>query len=400
MTNLEKWLYYTDNLFSPESYRKLGWLYVVSSALQRRVWFGDLREWPMFPNLFIIFVGPPAVGKGLVLTACDKILRHHKRAVGIDSDVRADLLFPSGPNDITIESLTEEMANCTRKVVYNENNKDRIYTHASMAFVLQEFKSLFKRGDQNNRIPTFFLQAYDCADYEYSTKHSGKDVIRRPCMSLLAACTPDFIPEAAQYRIFNDGFVSRSIFVFEQRPLKNTFFLKQPSPEQAKVRDELLPHILNLSRVFGKLTFSQECEDYLENWFQTVHVRDEELASPRMQTYYGRKRAHLMKLAAAFHFSESLTPVIELADFKSAIDLLHPIELNMKVGFSAGQNPELLRMRKEITNYIRRFPGTTFASMFIEFVSEFRDIKELEELLTTLTLCGQIEKRGEGYFKR
>ena len=38
---------------------------MVSAALQRRVWMGNYDNMPIFPNIYVIFVANPGIGKSM-----------------------------------------------------------------------------------------------------------------------------------------------------------------------------------------------------------------------------------------------------------------------------------------------------------------------------------------------
>jgi len=407
MTNIERWREYNRDIFSPAIWIDLGWLYCVSSALQRRVWYGNLRHHPLFPNLYIVLVGPPALGKGLVLDAVNLILRHHlfkpqnleeefTQYLKSANNGNAPLLIPMGPNDCTYEALTREMSTGIRSIPYMDSGKEKVYAHSSMSFVLPEFKSLFKRNE--DKLPTFTLQTYDCLPmYSYKTKHDKPDFIHNCCLNILSACTPDFIPDASKFKIFNDGFVSRTIFSFERKARIQRFHLMPPGEDQIEMFDHLLEWIRTLTTIFGEMKYSPEVFTFLEDWYQNVHVKKEETAGTRMQTYYGRKRVHLLKLAACIHFSDSVEMEIPLAPFKQALEILDTLEDNMIWGFSLGGRNELAPVTKDILMFIKsRMGPVDRAQILAEFCSEI-NLKELEGILYELQLTGTIIGRGDKY---
>src|SRR5215831_2252164 len=87
ISNAQKWLLYTDGLPSPQNYIEWGWRYLVGAALQRRVWLPPTHK-PCFANSYVIFVGKPGIGKGLVIREVSDFLRHWKLkdATLIDKD--------------------------------------------------------------------------------------------------------------------------------------------------------------------------------------------------------------------------------------------------------------------------------------------------------------------------
>ena len=77
MDNLSRWRFFCQEIKSPDLFIDWGLYSLIASSLQRRVWRGT-ETMPIFPNLFIIFVADPGIGKGLVIDRIDAMLRFHK----------------------------------------------------------------------------------------------------------------------------------------------------------------------------------------------------------------------------------------------------------------------------------------------------------------------------------
>src|SRR3974390_921687 len=77
MTNFEKWHSYMSGFVSPNNYIDFGFYYLISASLQRRVWTGPDHA-RLYPNIYIVLVGEPGIGKGLVVKQVSDFLHHHK----------------------------------------------------------------------------------------------------------------------------------------------------------------------------------------------------------------------------------------------------------------------------------------------------------------------------------
>jgi len=400
MTNLEKWRTYTRHLFSPDSFINFAWFYTVSAALQRRVWHGKLEGDPLFPNLYIVLTGPASVGKGIVLGKVIELLRFHKISSSnttYSKIMETHYLFPPGPDDITYEKLCHKLAsNTQRSRMINGEGKEKPYSYASMAFVLEEVETLFTKRE-NKKMNKLLLKAYDCKDHEYDTKHQGNDIIRNPCMSILGGCVPSFIPEGIKMGILEDGTVSRTIFIFEIEPRMNTFWMGQPDENDLRMRNDLLAHIKKLSELRGEIQYESGVREWLENWFQTVHVPKAACCHPKMVSYHGRMRVHVLKLATAIHFSDSLDMILRKEDCELAIEMLGSIEKRMEIGFAAAGRNVMSAINREIVNFIRSQGGTsTMADLFIQFEADLQ-LKELQERLLELNFAGKVQTTGNIY---
>ncbi len=256
MSNMDRWKYYCSTIISPDSYIEWGMFYTIAAALQRRVWRGQLDGRPLFPNPYIIFTADPGVGKGLVITEVNKLLRYFKlekekdqvgetKTINFNEDKKSGmekpLLFQVGADATTYEALVKEISRSVRAYFYKENDKQKAYIHSSLAFCLEEISSLFRKHTED--LVRFLLVTYDCGDYRYDTISRGRDFIKNCCLSLIGGTTPKFLKRVFSDELLNEGFASRCIFVFE---LSNRFDrLKPPdfSKEQMEEYNIILAHI-------------------------------------------------------------------------------------------------------------------------------------------------------------
>ena len=197
---LDKWKYYTKDLISPDSYIEMGFFYLMAAAMQRRLWLGDTSGLSqLFPNMYIILVGPPACGKGLVLKQVIQILKHYKithgnefvkaeeaavkalaAELGIGSNLSSPIdfdnyLIPVSADATTYEQLLRIMTRSTR--IHEIKETKQKYVHKSLCFCLEEISSLFRRKAED--VVRFLIVAFDCGDYDYETKHFSADRIRK-----------------------------------------------------------------------------------------------------------------------------------------------------------------------------------------------------------------------------
>lgn len=394
MTNKERWDIYTSGLCSPQSFIDWGWVYTISASLQRRVWIGDIEN-GLFPNMYVILVGQPGIGKGLVIKRVARLLKHWKKSdVLIQSagklsesghalaefhgnkdlenaqknelkpsskqaDIVEPLLFPVAADATTYEALVQAVGESYRHINYQEfsekfqKNVDRVYGHSSLCFCLEELASLMRKRTHDT--VNYLLGLYDCPiDYEYITVSRGKDRVRRGCLNLLAGTTPSFMSNTFDEELTNEGFTSRVFFIYAPKNRKNVMFLPPLDNEQKQMEKELLEHVKRLSCLYGRVKVDKEVLEYLENWWNESENNKHKRVnlSPKMIPYYARKGVAIQKLAMALHFSESEELYIPLEMFKLATALLEKEEKFMHLAITlTDTNPEA-KCAKKILEYL------------------------------------------------
>lgn len=400
--NLGRWRFYCRDLISPNDFIDYAFYYMISSALQRRVWTGSYRK-PLFPNLYMILIGEPGVGKGLVITEVTKVLRHHKfkkedQVENIYTEYEKDgsikqqkeppLLIPMGADATTYEALVKNMSRCTRSYWYESDGKKKPYIHASLCFCLEEISSLLRKHTED--LVNFLIKAYDCEDYRYETISRGLDLIQSTCLNFLGGTTPSFMRRIFGDELIGDGFASRTIFVYGAANRSIRLRPAEFSDEQVKEREKILAHILNLTKLHGEVAFSQEADAYLESWWYDFVSGKIPKTNPssKLAPYYARKNITVQKLAMAIHFADSLDMTVGIESCKLAVEMLAHIEKKMHYAVTLENKNPLAKISNEIFKYLCKNGPHTKKDLLIEFYGELplgeASLKEVIDYLTTV----------------
>lgn len=430
MTNKELWNLFTDGSPSSTNYLDWCWLYTISSALQRRVWIGPEGQ-QCFPNMQTILVGPPASGKGTAIRptiellsfwdksdfiprldnlsendkTSAKLLAESELARAIQEeeqgrnkkgDIFKPKLFPDAGDAITYESLVEVVAQSYARISHvsfdDKLNKEvwKAYGHSSMYFALPELASLFRKRAEDTI--NYLLGIYDCPDeYRYSTKTKGKDRVRRPCLNLLAGTTPTFLQETFDEKLIGEGFASRTFFIWAARGRKIQGFFPPQTQEQKEAKKLLCEHLRNLSQLYGQVTFDIEVYDYINE------ILKRELSDrlnrpnkdPILDSYYGRKNQHIIKLAMAWHFGESVDRHIKFETFKVVYDFLSKEERTMHIALSSISSNVHYKISKKILEMLAESPKR-WIDIYTE-CAKFGPKIDIEEALSFLMDTEQIK---------
>jgi len=406
LTNFERWRIYTQDLCSPQNYIDWTWRFIVSAALQRRVWLG-IGSLKCFATSYNVLVGNPGIGKGVVLRKADQLLSHWKvqdsliippdRKKALSPQQLQEPLIKTAPNASTYEALCSLLAKATSFVCYKEINgsgfaEEKIYSHASLCFCLQELGSLFRK--HTNDLITFLREMYDCneKDFTYITIGRGEDRIRRGCLSFIAGADPDFMQELFNDKLIEGGFLSRTFFIYSKRNRKSVFTPPDPTQEQIECEHTLLEHVRKLTTLYGRVAIDKETLDYLQNWWSDYN--DNVLPNkPSKLNYFGaRMNLHVMKVALANHFGESLEMTIPLWEFKRAIEILSEEENNMCQALMIEQHTQVSKCVKRVLECLLKGPKN-FVDLYCDTVG-IASKEELTEALQFLQDKGSISALG------
>lgn len=331
MTNLEKWRFYLKDSESPESFIDWSYYFLVSSALQRRIWmYEDPRQ--LYANLYILFIGPPATGKTMSIVPVSEIIKNPRLSIANEFQQLTPII-PYSPDSITLEALTKDLASphCVRVFKYkNDKGEDKKYASSPISILAEEL-SVLLRKDTSDFI-NVLTQGYDSRSIHRKTKNSGEDNIQNVCINLLAGTTPKFMLDSFNDKLISEGFASRFILIYESSPRFLRTFPGFIAEQKVAYRD-IFFHVEQLTKQYGEVRLSEEAEIYFKEVYESGKLtRDRINNDSRLDYYYGRKKVHWLKLAMVIHFSEPENLgkyIIEKVSLETALVAINKIEPNM-----------------------------------------------------------------------
>ncbi len=392
MTNMEKWRAFTETLEAPDLFINLGWLFTVSTSLERRVFYGSLDR-PQFVNIYLLLVGDPALGKGTVMRESSRLLsefymRLPNGQVPVDKATgEKKRLFRSMPDTLTFERLIESMAAATKTIIYDApNGEKRAYGHASIYFVLEELAALL-RQNKSDDVGKFLLQLYDCGDYRYSTKHNGHFHIQNGCLNLVAGTQVDHFRKMNDQ--IGDGLLSRFVIAYGQEARQRIFDYPELTPTQKQYKLDLLNWIKNLSEVFGAITLGPGVAEYMQEWWVAEAKHLAGFGEGALKKLFARRKDQVKKLAAAFHFSESTSLTIQLPCYQRAIDFCRMLENPVSVLLAQTGKNVLYPISERLVSWLKRGPRESYEVM--QFLAPEMDLLTATHTLNMLVQCKKIQ---------
>jgi len=409
--NQQRWKLICSELESPQSFIDVGYYFSIASILQRRVWcFGNLTEfgWPedrsIFSNTYMVLTGPAGAGKGRVLNEIFNLITHWKKndcdqeTTGIireDGSNLLELRVPSYKGNLTFPKLVQKIQKSITKYDCKTNKGGiKAYLHNSYTLLSEEFETLFRNISDTEDLSNFMLIAYDCGEYAKETMGDDTGIfIRNMCLSFIAGVTPVSIKECFKTKLLSDGFASRCIFVYGDKPQKRQF--QAPITDDIKqAQGELKDYVKGLTELFGPANFTprafSRAKEYYEN-DPSFRINQH----PILDGYYARKKVHLIKMCLAVHFAEKLSMEINLDDVTKAIKILEGIEGSMHKAIEQKAANVFADVTEDIFKFIRREGGVTRGRISLEFSSRLEH-RKLQDILDTLVEQERIKSNKNG----
>lgn len=238
---------------SPEIFHQAAGLFLLSAAVARRVAIKTTNG-NLYPNLYILLVGPP----GIV---------HKTGAINIADDLadKANLLRLSALG--TTESLSIELSFTKQYSGLNKDNDpkeyDRWYKERALAgqrsLITREASGLFEAGrkDYLAQLRELLLQLYDCPrKLPFGlTVSRGRATVENVYLSFLGDTTPAAMRPyfSRNAREWTDGTFSRfNLITFETRPVYR-YFLNGHGGDQGVSPGDLAERLSFLHYKFLKM---------------------------------------------------------------------------------------------------------------------------------------------------
>lgn len=314
---LDTYLAYTERSEPPTSYHLWTGISTIAAALQKRVYI----KWymgKMYPNMFVVLVGPSGSRKGT--------------AIGFGQDlVRRVQKIKVAAQKVTEQQLIRDIKETVTQ--FTDPSTNSLVIQCAMTVMSGEFAVFL--GTANVDFLATLTNMYDNEEeWEYRTKHQGQDKISGICLNVIAGTAPDWIrtmiPEAA----LGGGFTSRIIWVVEWE-MKGPLDDPTPTKEEYELRDLLLNDLKIINSMAGEFKWEKgEITKAYKEWYEhQVYNPPHQLRSPKFDGYCSRRAANLRKLMMILSASRSAELVIRIEDFERAKKILESTEVTMPQAF-------------------------------------------------------------------
>ncbi len=303
---VDAFIQHTSNLPSPELFRKWSAISCIVSALERKVWITAMGS-ALYPTMYTILVAPPGVGKTVVTSIVQKMLKelpdHHVAA-----------------SSVTKASLIDDLKDAERTIIRPQDTPSQV-TFNSLQVVANELGVLIPSYE--NDFMNVLTDIYD--GHGYSERRRTRDTnfsLDRPQINLLAATTPAYLNNMLPDGAWDQGFLSRTMLVYSGQRILISPFSKLGNQEATyKV---LLSDLKAIGRLYGEIKFTPEAAEALVAW----HMSGGEPTPdhPKLHNYLTRRTAHMLKLCMAASVSAGETKTISIENYQTALGWLIELE--------------------------------------------------------------------------
>lgn len=372
---LDAYLAFTAESESPEEYHLWVGLSCISAALRRKCFF-NMGYFLLYPNLYIVLVGP--AGRCKKSTA----MRIGRAIAGTVPGL-----------EFSVDSTTRERMIMDLSQAYKDG-QSATTVHST------EFASLLTSSGMD--MVVFLTDIFDCpSEWTHKTKGGGTNKIKAPYLNLLGAATPEWIAKGLPLDTIGIGLTSRIIFIFQDTPRARDPF-PELTPAQEKIQQYLINDLACISQIAGEYKFDAESKEAYRHWYKERFDDPNPSGDPRLSGYYERKPMHLIKLCMIVSASKRDDLVITMEDYVQALKLFERVEPHMQRVFSAiGRNPIYADQEAMLWAFSESNDGFSLSDLLDRFGYNVRK-EEVEEILDTLMTAKKITLGANGryYFNK
>ena len=356
----------TAQTATPEIFRRWAAISCLSGALERRVWVRTKGS-DLYPNLYVVLVSRPGVGKTEVTD-------------------RVRLLWEG------VKGLHVASANLSRASLADELNDAKVITpgneYNALVAAVNELGTLLPR--YNGEFMSALTDLYDCKVYTERKRGNKLNIkIDSPYLSMIAGTQPGYLQTLLPEVAWEQGFMSRCILVFSGEKILTSLF-DIPQVEL----DNLAKDLLSIRKMKGVFSWTDEAKIFINEW----HMNDgpPRPSHPKLSNYCTRRTAHLLKLTQIACANQGPERLIELNHIQTALDWMIEAEAGMEDIFKAmqsGGDSSVISdtMHYLITTHVRHGRKPIARTRVIAFLTERTDTYKVRSILDMMEQSGMLK---------
>lgn len=360
---LDSYLAYVEDSEPTKLYKTWVGVSVIASCLQRKCW--SVWECQIFPNLFVILIGPSGgTRKGTAMRPGLDLLRQ----IGI----------PLSAESTTRESLIQQLG--STMTTYFDEERQEMVAHCSLTVYSQELAVFL--GYNNSQLISDITDWFDCADFwSYKTKNKGEELIYNLFLNILGATTPGLLQSMLPKDAMEGGFLSRIILVYAEKKEK-VVPLELMSPARIQLREHLINDLQDIYTMAGQFKVTSEFIDLYVPWY-IEHSTEDVFDDKYLKPYIERRQTHLRKLAMVMSASRGTDMLLTEKDFHRALALMTETEKQMTNVFRGYGMSKTAEIMPALMAYIVKKKTTTRGELLGVFYRDVNDA-ELRDALVSL----------------
>ena len=399
---VKMYLDYVENTESPRLFHIWGFLSAISASLGRRCWL-PMGTGEIWPNMFVILTGPPAVRKSTAFKISSAFLKQYTGVKFAPDDTGGQrqgmisaMMDCGNKDDEDEQKIIAALANgvkVSNEAAYNTTLADlsdtldavgnlRLDTRdpRTMYIAASELNSVL--GEGNTALLTFLQKMWDGDAYRYQLKSTNVE-LKDALLGIIGATTPSQLALAMPPEAVGQGFTSRVVFVYADK--KHARRIARPTL-RVDLKDELGGIFSTVYNEFdGPFAEASDAAKLLDSLYERGTV----IQDPRFVHYSDRRHTHLQKLCMSLAASRK-SKTIETIDVKFADQLLLFTEQNMSEALGEYGMNKLGAAKQRLLDYLKTTDGPIPTNLLYGMLSRDMNMMDSKKTIVELHNAGKL----------
>ena len=368
---------------SPARLRRWAAIACIAGALEQKVWVHTNGS-PLYPNLYVIFVAPPGVGKSAILNSVRRFwlkLPDHKIAA----------------SSVSKASLIDELADAQR-ILINPGAKALTVEFHSLKVLASELTVFIP--EFATEFMSVMTNIYDTEPFSERKRTAKLKIeIPKPQINFVAGTTPSSLVQLLPEGAWDQGFLSRTMLVYDADIKVQSLFGQQTQDKET--HKALESDILEIGNLYGEIKFTPEAAEFIDAWHMggKLPVPDH----PKLQHYLSRRSAHLLKLSQVACVATGNNLVIEVEHIQMAMNWLFDLEAHIPEIFKAMSNGGEAKVMEEtwhmLFQFYARYKKGAPRSLLIKFIAQrvpSHAVERIIDLMEKADMIRPVAEKGQG----
>lgn len=367
----------TAHLPSPQLFRKWAAISAIAGGLERRVWVRSLNM-DLYPNLYVVLVGPPGVGKTVSTRVTETLWR-------------GNTSFHVAPKSVSKASLIDALSDAKRSKTWIDGANSQFLEFNSLLVNAGELGVLIPQYDSD--FMNILTDIYDGGLYEEKRRGNNLHItIKKPQLNILGATTPSYLNQTLPEGAWDQGFLSRTFLIFSgDTALVDLFGTEVTDDEQYS---QLRSDFRDISDMTGPYRFDMVAREAIRAWHLAGGPPRPD--HPKLVHYNTRRSAHLLKLCMVASASRTNDRLISGEDYQTALGWLLEAEEIMPDIFKALTSGGDGKVIEEAYHYLYKIYMATKEPVaehrLVGFLAEKVPAYNIVKIIETMEKSGQISK--------
>ena len=379
---LDAYMELTQDTEPPVAFDRWVGISAIASALQRKCWVDRGITQKIYPNMYIVLIGPAGIRKSTAMSTGRSLLE--------------DLGIHIASEATTREALISRMKNSSTRSTFEHGGIEKV--HTSLTVHASELMVFVGQGRHNPQFLADLTDWFDAPEvFRNDTRGHGQEIIKGVWLNLIGATTPDLFQEDLSKIAIGGGLTSRMLFIYGDKFKKYVPF-PTVTKRQLELYEQLKNDLGKMLLMTGPFVMTSDFKDAYVKWYRDTNENPPDLGRG-FGAYISRRATHFLKLCQILSASRTNDMQLTEKDFRRAEKILSEAEKHMSYifeGFGSAHNRAAV---KSLLKFILFKQEVSEQEIMKEFIGDFPNKKELETVLHAMQAANLLKfVQGKGTY--